>query len=177
MKNIIKGKHLSNKELKNAYNVAINCITRMERKRTLTEVAYDLNVTYEHLRNSLLRYCNINKLKPIDEEIITKVMNDISELIKEKPENIVGCIREYVATKRPDLTVKGKEKEFTTMVRTISSSWYTTGSKKHVCFMTVSKTGKAIVNGKTTKSVNKEYPNHFFARIKAKIINLFRSSF
>lgn len=177
MKKIIKGKHLSNEELANAYNIAINCITRMECKRTLTEIAYGLNVTYEHLRNSLFRYCNINKLAQIDKAIITKVMNDISKLIREKPENIIGCIREYVATKRPNLTVKGKEKEFTTMVRVIASSWYRTGSKKHVCFMTVSKTGKAIVNGKTTKSVNKEYPNHFFARIKAKIINLFRSSF
>lgn len=177
MKKIIKGKHLSNKELANAYNIAINCITRMECKHTLTEIAYGLNVTYEHLRHSLIRYCNKNKLKPIDDEIIAKVMNDISKLIREKPENIIGCIREYVATKRPNLTVKGKEKEFTTVVRTISSSWYKIGNKKHVCFMTISKTGKAIVNGKITKGVNKEYPNHFFARIKAKIINLFRSSF
>lgn len=177
MKNIIKGKHLSNEELANAYNIAINSITRMDCKRALTEFAYDLNVTYEHLRDSLSRYCNKNKLKPIGEEIVTKVMNDVSKLIREKPENIIGCIREYVATKRPNLTVKGKEKEFTAMVLTVSSSWYRIGNKKHVCFMTVSKTGKAIVNGKTTKSVNKEYPNHFFARIKAKIINLFRNSF
>ena len=173
----MKQKRLTDCKLKEIYETSIQCTDRKTVYVIMKDFAQKNNVTYNYLRHALSIWCNNNSMKNVDEYIFDSLIKEISDVISRNPENLQKCFRTYVARKYPELNTKGTQKEFDTKVKQVSNMWYSKGRRSHVCFMTVSSKGKALVNSKTTAKTNSEYTQGFFGQLKTRIISLFKHTF
>ena len=171
----MRQKKISNNKLAEIYDLAIQCRDKKTAATILKNIAERNGVSYKYLRETLYNWCRATSKTPIDKYISDAVTKEVSEIISKNPENIQKCFRKYVANKYPELNIKSKQKEFNKKVYSVSSMWYHHGNKSHVCFMTVSSKGKAIINGKTSSRVNKEYTPGFFKGLKVKIMSFFKN--
>jgi len=166
-------------QIEDMYNLAIQCRDESSARVLLQDFAERNNVSYKYLVMITRQYGKENNNKSVFDIISEREMNAVSSIVSKDPQNLQRCFRQYVSQTYPELTKQGKgnKKAYDRHVARISSMWYSKCSKKHVCFMTVSKRGKAIVNGKSTAKVNVNYNNGFFKSLRMKIIALFKQVF
>ena len=173
----MKPKRLTDCKLKEIYETAIQCTDRKTVSVIMKDFAQKNNVSYRYLRRTLSTWCNNNSMKNVDEYIFDSLIKEVSDVISRNPENLQKCFKTYVARKYPELNTERTKNEFDAKVKQISNLWYSKGRKNHVCFMTVSSKGKALVNSKTTTKTNSEYTQGFFRQLKMRIITLFKHTF
>lgn len=170
----MKQKRLTDNKIKEIYEIAIQCMDRKTATAIMKDFAENNNISYQYLRRVMNNWCNNNSIKNVDKYIFDSLIKEVSDIISENPENLQKCFRTYVARKYPELNTKRTQKEFNAKVKHVSNMWYNKGCKNHVCFMTVSSKGKALVNSKTTTKANSEYTQGFFRQLKMRIISLFK---
>ena len=166
-------------QVKDIYDLAIQCRDEASARILLQDFADRHKVSYKYIVMITRQYGKENNNKSVFDIISEREMNAVSSIVSKDPQNLQKCFRQYVSQTYPELTKQGKnhKKEYDRHVSRISSMWYSKCSKQHVCFMTVSKRGKAIVNGKSTTKVNDNYTTGFFKSLRMRIVALFKQVF
>ena len=164
--------------IKDLYDLAVQCRDEKSIIALFKDAADRHNVSYRYIVMLTREYGKENGLKSAFEVIYEKEIKVISDMVSKDPHNLRKCFRQYVSQTYPELTKPGIScKEYDRQVARIACMWYRKCSKQHVCFMTVSKKGKAIVNGKSTVKNNDNYTKGFFNSLRIKIIALFKQVF
>ena len=164
-------------EVKRTYETAIQCRDYASAKTVINDTADKYNLSTNTVNEMLNDFAKKNNMKTVYGYITEKKISELSTLIANNPGNIRQCCREYVKKVYPELTERDKVVEFEREVKRAQNFWNFHRNNSHVCFMTVSKKGKAIINGKNSSNVNSNYSKGFFHSLGMRVRALFKNTF